>query len=172
MRSVLATIQEECVPWADHNFGRVIDPLRPLAGMMEELGELAEAVIREDQDEIKDALSDLVIFACQFAARANVPLPASTSERPVNREDPMLRMIIALGRVAHACLKKAEGIRSHEDHDETMRIGLQDLLYAADSRAARRGFDLESEALKTWERVKQRDWKADPETAHEQGGVS
>ncbi len=78
---------------------------------------------------------------------------------------PLLGAVEELGELAHAHLKQAQGIRVSEDHDAKAKDAVADVvIYLADYCTAR-GFDLQSLVLETWDRVKQRDWKAHPSDA-------
>lgn len=82
---------------------------------------------------------------------------------------PLLGLVEEVGELAHAHLKHAQGIRNHEGHEALAKDAVGDIMIFLASYCSRRGWDLESIAEETWERVKQRDWRADPETAHEDG---
>jgi NTP pyrophosphatase (non-canonical NTP hydrolase) len=68
-------LQEEQKPWVQHNFpGRTFE--EPFKGMVEELGELSHALLKQKQairgtfeeheNDIKDAIGDLIIFCSDF----------------------------------------------------------------------------------------------------------
>lgn len=78
---------------------------------------------------------------------------------------PLLGAVEELGELAHAHLKQAQGIRVSEDHDAKAKDAVADVvIYLADYCTAR-GYDLESLVMDTWDKVKQRDWKAHPADA-------
>jgi len=71
----LRQVQDEQVPWVNHNFpGR--PAWQPLLGAVEELGELAHAHLKADQEirgtaeeheeAAKDAVGDIVIFLADY----------------------------------------------------------------------------------------------------------
>ena len=77
-------IQDEIVEWSHRNFGQVPNdqiPLRisSLLGMVEEMGELAHAVLKwtqgirgtpeEHQEAIRDSIADLLVFTLDFCGR-------------------------------------------------------------------------------------------------------
>lgn len=75
---------------------------------------------------------------------------------------PLLGAQEELGELAHAHLKHAQGIRTGEDHKAAKADALADIvIYLADYATAE-GIDLQAVVAETWDRVKQRDWKADP----------
>lgn len=76
-------LQAELKPWAEHNFpheyGEGVLPYRPLLGLVEELGELAHAHLKQEQgirgtaeeqeDKGKDAIADLFIYMADYASK-------------------------------------------------------------------------------------------------------
>lgn len=76
MSITLRQLQDEQKTWVAHNFG-ARPVLQPFIGMVEELGELAHAILKlwqgirgspeELEAEAKDALADLIVFACDYA---------------------------------------------------------------------------------------------------------
>jgi NTP pyrophosphatase (non-canonical NTP hydrolase) len=82
---------------------------------------------------------------------------------------PLLGIVEELGELAHSFLKDAQGIRQHENHEELMKDAVADIVIFLCDFCSAKEFDLESLVLKTWDEVKQRDWKKDPENAHKQG---
>lgn len=77
---------------------------------------------------------------------------------------PLLGLVEELGEIAHAYLKQAQGIRINENHTENLKDGAADLVIFLCDFASAIGFDLETEIIKTWDKVKQRDWKANAAT--------
>lgn len=80
---------------------------------------------------------------------------------------PLLGVMEELGELAHAHLKQAQGIRTHEDHNELARDAVADIVIFLADYCSARGFDLETLVSETWAKVKQRDWRVNPDTAHE-----
>jgi NTP pyrophosphatase (non-canonical NTP hydrolase) len=81
-------IQTEVYIWSLNNFGDQ-PSINPLLGIVEEVGELAHSVLKkrqairvnEDHDNnIKDALGDIYIYMCDFAARENIDLEQAIKE--------------------------------------------------------------------------------------------
>ncbi len=81
-------MQEEQVPWVEHNFpGR--PSWMPLLGIMEELGELAHAHLKqaqgirteEDHDALaRDAVADIVIFLADYCSARGFDLESLVKE--------------------------------------------------------------------------------------------
>jgi NTP pyrophosphatase (non-canonical NTP hydrolase) len=73
-------LQEENAAWAARNFGPANYPERSLLGVVEEVGELAHAVLKglqgirgsqqEHQLAAKDAVGDVVIYLADFCTRS------------------------------------------------------------------------------------------------------
>lgn len=90
----LRYMQSEVRAWAQRNFGNnqskvtgvELFSLAPMLGMVEELGELAHAVLKHHQgirgfdndgtyrDAVEDAVADLIIYAMDFSGRENLDL--------------------------------------------------------------------------------------------------
>lgn len=73
---MLRKLQEEQRPWVLHNFGSK-PTWMPLLGIMEEVGELAHAHLKQAQgirtsenhdDNAKDAIGDVVIFLADYCS--------------------------------------------------------------------------------------------------------
>jgi NTP pyrophosphatase (non-canonical NTP hydrolase) len=81
---------------------------------------------------------------------------------------PLLGAVEELGELAHAHLKALQGIRgTTEEHMAAAADAVADtIIFLADYCSAM-GFDLESIVGDTWDKVKQRDWQADPKTGGE-----
>ena len=79
---------------------------------------------------------------------------------------PLLGAVEELGELAHAHLKQAQGIRVSEDHDAKAKDAIADVVIFLADYCTARGFDLESLVMETWDKVKLRDWKANPADAY------
>ena len=80
---------------------------------------------------------------------------------------PLLGIVEELGELAHAHLKDAQGIRTKEDHFKNKKDAIADIIiYLADYCNAE-GIDLESTVQSVWDVVKKRDWKKNPDNAHQ-----
>jgi len=75
---------------------------------------------------------------------------------------PLLGLQEEIGELSHAYLKKTQNIRTDEDHDEAMKDAVADIVIYLVDFCSTIGYRLESELVSTWEKVKQRDWNADP----------
>lgn len=75
---------------------------------------------------------------------------------------PLLGVMEEVGELAHSYLKQAQGIRTGEDHVEGAKDAVADIVIFLADFCSAVGFDMESIVQDTWDRVKTRDWKADP----------
>jgi NTP pyrophosphatase (non-canonical NTP hydrolase) len=71
-----------------------------------------------------------------------------------------------IGKLAHHHLKNEQGIRNQENHAEAKKDAIADMLIYLTDYCNNEGFDLEALLSETWEKVRQRDWKKNPDTAH------
>ena len=71
---------------------------------------------------------------------------------------PLVGVMEELGELAHAYLKKEQGIRISENHEEKLKDAIGDIvIYLADFCTAH-DFDLATIVKETWKTVKIRDW--------------
>lgn len=177
----LKQLQEEQGPWVLHNFGDR-PAWQPLLGLVEELGELSEAVeqykaagalspsVRDllnldplhYKHAIEDALADTVIFMSDFCNSMEIDMETMVSKSRADQIPP--NGDISLGRVAHSFLKNAQGIRgTPAEHRASLQKNLGHLYWWLDRIA--RGFaetPLLDLVQTTWSLVKKRDWKKNP----------
>ena len=204
MRS-FENIQYEVGPWSLENFGHQETPyltavvgkchtgsralrrplegvevrlgsMAPLMGLSEELGELFESGTNTDT---KDAVGDLCIYLCDYCCREGIVIPYRSELDRRDIYDPGSGLVVYLGRLNRAHLKRHQGIRDMDN----------DVKFAAARLAAVGGFvfhldlfvkehlagngekpltNLVTILNETWNNiVKKRDWKAD---AAEGGG--
>lgn len=141
--------------WAKERFGperSAIKALQPLAGVVEELGELEEAALRGNVNAIEDAIGDTVIYLCDLCNRMNWQMHGMrTLTLPYHSQTALL------GRLAHSVLKSAQGIRQNEDHAAVGHEAIYWLLDQLDNVAAHWHIgDALSCAETAWQEVSQR----------------
>lgn len=81
-------------------------------------------------------------------------------------QDPFMGMVEELGELAHAKLKQKQGIRgTYEEHESAAKDSVGDfMIYLSDfCNTQDPPWDLEEIIETTWNHVKQRDWKKDPQ---------
>lgn len=79
---------------------------------------------------------------------------------------PLLGAVEELGELAHAHLKEQQGIRRTEDHVANAKDAVADVVLYLMDYCSLRDFDMQEVVESTWYKVRQRDWKANPDTAH------
>ena len=79
---------------------------------------------------------------------------------------PVFGLMEELGELAHSLLKQSQGIRTTEDHEAKAMDAVGDIAVFLANLCVQRGWDLEKIVETVWGQVKQRDWVANPETAH------
>ena len=84
---------------------------------------------------------------------------------------PLLGVLEELGELAHAYLKKAQGIRgTSAEHDARQRDAVGDLAIFLFHFCALSGWDFTEIVAETWAVVRKRDWKKNPMNAAEVAG--
>lgn len=64
-----------------------------------------------------------------------------------------------LGELAHAHVKSRQGIRMEEDHEKDKFDAVGDIVIALMAYCSSEGLSLRKALQKTWQEVKQREWK-------------
>jgi len=77
--------------------------------------------------------------------------------------DQFIGIVEEVGELAHALLKQIQGIRQGEDLREKERDAVGDIMIYLLDFCARRGYSAEEVLNETWELVKKRNWKENPE---------
>lgn len=178
LATVLRSIQPHHQEWCERNFG-TRPPLMPYLGLVEEFGELHEALTNHGDPERRraderDALGDCCIFALDYATKsgfniADILLAADAhASSLLLTAAPIAVATIALGKMAHAELKSWQGIRgTPEQHKLRAAAALGMFLIAIDHYASSQGWTLADVVAETWSTVKHRDW-----TANKTNGVT
>lgn len=184
MRSV-KDIQIDVAIWSTRNFGHQqskVDPdlflgsLAPLLGIGEELGEYFEEGKLEDS---LDALADMGVYLCDYAAREGFTLPDmveayNSIPQEEHSMDAVAGLAIYLGRLFNCTLKRHQGIKGMDNRDayvEKRDAAVRGLLTCLDRCVAEehpeagRERDFTELLDETYQNiVKKRNWKEDPET--------
>ena len=134
----------------------------PLMGIAEELGELFES---GSHDGFADAIADMVIYAMDYTCREGMFWPQDIRLADKEEEfDAITGVVVMVGRLFHANLKRHQGIRGFERdgvYEEAREAALVRLVYylmlVCEDVV---GSTLESVVNETWEKVvKKRDWR-------------
>ena len=183
--------------WAAHNFGhnlpekncRSYHLLWCAAGMGEEVSELIESgwgltPSPTDEEEFFDALADICIWGLDFcyAIDKRMELVLLYDKEP-NRWEKQFHALSAgrqsanhvlneglsvfVGRLLHSSVKLCQGVRLDEDHMDNMLLSMCHVWRCCYLLSDWMGRDLNVVVHETALRVLQRDWKKNPNTAHE-----
>ena len=79
---------------------------------------------------------------------------------------PLLGAVEELGELAHAFLKREQGIRTTENHTANIEDAVADIIIYLADFCQSENIDLQATVERVWSEVKQRDWKKDPRNAH------
>jgi len=103
--------------------------VRMTLGVVEECGELAEAIEKNDLNEIKNATADISVFAMQLASFENIDWEENLDDPTKVTVDPktITDIVISLGRLSHHILKREQGLGKPEDHIEHIKESLKDI---------------------------------------------
>ena len=154
-------LQAEQAEWSLKNFG-AHEPWRPLMGICEELGELAEALYNEDDANTLDSIADTVVFAadlctCMGWSLSDIAgLMAPPSPSPDDRVGGHL--LYRIGKIQHHYLKRVQAIRINEDHIEGMMLHLAGIFSILRDLSGRYNKTLLEVTGPVWFVVRQRDW--------------
>lgn len=192
----LSVIQSEIREWSARQFGsqtskvthQELGSLAPLLGIVEEIGELATALLEDQNDSdvsrsetgdaIVDALADVMVYACDWANREGdvdlsaLMIAADEDSTPIMEDSrtSIIRAAAAAGELCHVTLKRHQAIRGYEDYakythdrDKAMKVLLTQLINIADDYWV----TLLDELTTTWNKVKSRDWVNRPNDANQ-----
>lgn len=159
----LRTLQEEQAPWSKKNFGDR-PSWQPLLGLVEEVGELDEALEAKDEAEIRDAIADITIYMADFCTALGFDLEALHARSLQSIMLPVKNLRI-VAKLAHAYLKQAQGIRGTAfEHNTAMQEQLVTLLWNLNVLCGMLGDPLQKITFKVWQKVKARDWTKNAKT--------
>lgn len=80
-------------------------------------------------------------------------------------DNPLLGVVEEVGELAHAVLKRKQGIRgTDEQHLAAERDAIGDILIYLADYCGRRGFTLDAIVTDTWATVSKRDWTKNKQT--------
>lgn len=190
MTFTLRQLQEEQRPWVLHNFGERPSWM-PLMGVVEELGELVEAATGSEDclESVGDAIADCIIFLADYCTAMSWELQSIWERRTrlqLDTPERARRLLVAVGRMQHHHLKRHQGIRGdwleHESAGQEAAAALLAELVHIWAASAPGHPDIPghmsrgrgaAEALlelveHTWSKVRQRDWKANPQSGSAQ----
>lgn len=159
----LREIQREVRDWTKANFDTSIE-YHPLLGLVEEVGELAHAVLKSEQGirgtieeheaAAQDAIGDATIYLLDLANRQKRKIVEPSYE---DGDDAIIDVFYLVANVGFA----AEAFTDDED------IDLDSIAQSLSNVCSSYGWDYLEIVNTTWDKVKQRNWVKDPDN----GGV-
>lgn len=170
----LSKLQKAVAEWSSRNFGD--DPahgLRPLLGVAEEVGELAlvalEGHVRTDSE--MACAADLLYVQALLGRVFHHALKSMQNIRGHKAED-LERIALVADRLVFymAAFLQEEGVglpapvAFRHDRAEQRADAVGDILIYLSDYCRRNGLDLNEALETTWAKVKQRNWKLNPET--------
>jgi len=165
MSNELARVQAEHKPWQKRNFPDQ-QAWQPLLGIVEELGELDDAISADDFKGVLDSIADVMIYIVNYSNLRGWNVQHMWDLRAsIDDQDP-LGMI---GKLCHHHLKWSQGIRGpaakHESESQRVLRGvlayLEHVLQGAQDEAD--SATVPSITLDVWvNEVSKRDWRKPP----------
>lgn len=166
----IETIQREHLAWATYNFGER-RPDDPHLGMIEEVGELAHAMLKRRQGirgnaeqhdaKAKDAIGDISIYMIDFCNLTGIDVELMHTEalemprRSYSDQESILRIQVAMGIMAARVIDE-----SYRGTD--LRYDIRNILRGMLDLCLCRQWDFSAILNETWEDVGKRDWKKFP----------
>jgi hypothetical protein len=163
----LKQLQEENKVWATHNFGNVnrTYAYHPLLGIIEELGELEQALYDMYTSDIWDAIGDVMIYMADYCNRMDLDLDMISKQDLDITLDCHIEVFRILGKLCHAQLKLEQGIRGDDDvHITTISEYLAVIITALKDICNRYNWEFMCVVSNVWDLVSKRDWKKNTET--------
>lgn len=168
----LNKLRDEVGKWSQHNFGDQL-PWRPAMGAVEEIAELYEATEEIDLVKMADAVGDIVIYMADYYYRRCWDFGRAWS---IGMADDLNQrtLIKLIGRLCHNHLKGDQGIRGGSAvQDEKMQQTCADTLHFLQSYCIGNfNRPLWEVVQDVWSVVGKRDWKKNPNNAHEVAEVA
>lgn len=195
---IFTTLIREVGEWSADNFGRniskycgtTLDEVASLLGIIEEFGELEEALKADSPEMVRDAIGDIQIYLADYLYRAGLGAEyidwREVSDCPLIGVFLSRENLIFLGQLAHINLKRHQGIRGYDgpkfDHElkailTQLMIGLRLTYVQAHPKRPDPNEPLKPQvytpqeatdiivtiAASTWKHVQERNWKKDPQ---------
>jgi len=159
--------------WVAHNFPNphVPNPGESILGVMEEVGELAHAYLKSAQNirgdreqheaKAKDAIADTTIYLLGVMNIYGLP---NTAHPVVISSKNTFEALMVLGKSLGELCGTSADLPDIYPIEKTIAI-CEDICMQSD-------WDFEEVVLKTWEKVKSRDWAAYPDTGFPPENIS
>jgi len=197
----LTEVQERLYAWQVRNFPVVEKTaLHCCLGVVEELGEMRQAWEKlaavlvaspaapsdsyqadwecrkaQNEAEVKDAIGDVAVYLMNLCSAKSWNIGSVIYEHLSSDKAPRQEHIsIAIGRLAHAILKADQGIRKNEDLEAIAKDAIFEIWNFLAAFCEDYEWRFENIVSEVAERILQRDWIKNPETAvnsQDEGGT-
>lgn len=152
----MQTLQTESNEWVIRNFAPR-PSYQPVFGIVEELGELAEA---ETLDDVIDAAADVMVYSADVCNAFELSMQTVWDQAHLQNTPFVIPPIVFAGRLSHAVLKLEQGIRGdrahHVRHIEAQLVLIVfHLLRVGNTH----GFNLLEQTGVVWDKVRARRWR-------------
>lgn len=158
--------------WTGYNFP-FAEKWEPLAGIMEEIGELGHALrYHHPMEKVEDAIGDIQMYLWHFVslnqiqplshsgARIQQSIDKTKAANPSGAVMMKFASIVDLaGQLAHSFLKRHQGIRNNEDHGRRIESAYQCLQSVIWSFCESIQIDWVQCVNDTWDIISKRDWQ-------------
>lgn len=165
-------IIDKHIEWTGYNFP-FAEKWEPLAGIMEEIGELGHALrYHHPMEKVEDAIGDIQMYLWHFVslnqirplshsgARIQQSIDKTKEANPSGAVMMKFASIVDLaGQLAHSFLKRHQGIRNNEDHDRRIESAYQCLQSVIWSFCESVQLDWVQCVNDTWDIISKRDWQ-------------
>ncbi len=166
--SAMACLQVYLMRWERRNFG-LQPPWASALGIVEEFGELMDAINEVSTEGAQDAIGDILVFACGLCSKIGIDfgVTLSLAVHWASGQPTILgQATSAAGWLAHVTLKTSQKIRGYQDPAAAKRdsaIAIGRVVRAVVCMAAADGFDARETFIEVAGMVLRRDWVEDSE---------
>ena len=165
----------EIGPWSLYNFPESREyPERAVLGIVEEWGELVEAITKRLHAEVEDAVGDVMVYSADLCSKIDLNMAEIFGRAEIaaatlpNSGNSHLEggAVITLGKLSHSSLKASQSIRgSAEQHRLNIATYLEDLyvwliLVCRDQKLRGAPITVQACVSRAWGEVRLRDWQA------------
>lgn len=164
--------------WTGYNFP-FAEKWEPLAGIMEEIGELGHSLrYHHPMEKVEDAIGDIQMYLWHFVslnqiqplshsgARIRQSIDKTKEANPSGAVMMKFASIVDLaGQLAHSFLKRHQGIRNNEDHKKRIESAYQCLQSVIWSFCESVQLDWVQCVNDTWDIISKRDWQKERQSA-------
>ena len=177
----LTRLQAEHKEWQERNFPDQKDH-QPLLGILEELGEICHAHLKAEQgirgseslhfEEKKDAIGDVMIYLANYCNRFGINLQTTVglSLDAINwhRTEAYGDLLLAFKHAGvmadmHYTMELAATPSMHHYFREKLLDSIRNMVFYLAKYSKANGISIKQAIFDTWEEVKKRDWRKNPE---------